>query len=350
MSRVQAYLDMCDRVHAAVTSPGYAEETARYLHQRHVADPLAQLRTAASEGNCLHIFQTLSRRPGIDVDDALEAAALGGHREAVNMLLKSTALCRHGGLSPIQVALHHPRVGCRVRVAMARLLLSERDSTWYRRERGQTLLAAACLRDGPALLAALVLDGHLSESAGGDDEPPEPQLRRRKKPNNFAPTLAGAVLLNRQVRFAVEHANGTRADTRGSYDEYATYRDAKHVLCGDVRVSIRPSDLGVFNHAGEQLRQLLGGRSRGWTPSTHRQFPAAFKAAVRTVLLVAGRADSPLHRLPSEALHLIFERTAELWFWDLEYALRLAEDPALREVERIDGLPAVSSAFTALDL
>ena len=32
------------------------------------------------------------------------------------MLLKSTALCRHGGLSPIQVALHHPRVGCRVRV------------------------------------------------------------------------------------------------------------------------------------------------------------------------------------------------------------------------------------------
>ena len=267
------------------------------------------------------------------------------------MLLKSTALCRHGGLSPIQVALHHPRVGCRVRVAMARLLLSERDSTWYRRERGQTLLAAACLRDGPAILAALVLDGHLSEGAGGDDEPPEPQLRRRKKPNNFAPTtLAGAVLLNRQVRFAVEHANGTRADTRGPYDEYATYRDAKHVLCGEVRVSIRPSDLGVFNHAGEQLRQLLGGRSRGWTPSTHRQFPAAFKAACRTVLLVAGRPDSPLHRLPSEALHLIFERTAELWFWDLEFALRLAEDPALREVERIDGLPAVSSAFTALDL
>ena len=317
----------------------------------------AQLRTAAAEGNCLHIFQILSARPGINVDDALEAAALGGHREAVNMLLKSTALCRHGGLSPIQVALHHPRVGCRVRVAMARLLLSERDSTWYRRERGQTLLAAACLRDGPAILAALVLDGHLSESAGGDDDPPEPaELRRRPRNKSlrrldyFAPTVAGAVLLNRQVRFAVEHANGTRADTRGAYDEYATYRDAKHVLCGEVRVSIRPSDLGVFNHAGEQLRQLLGGRSRGWTPSTHRQFPAAFKAACRTVLLVAGRPDSPLHRLPSEALHLIFERMAELWFWDLEYALRLAEDPALREVERIDGLPAVSSAFTALDL
>ncbi len=48
----------------------------------------AQLRTAAAEGNCLHIFQILSARPGINVDDALEAAALGGHREAVNMLLK----------------------------------------------------------------------------------------------------------------------------------------------------------------------------------------------------------------------------------------------------------------------
>ena len=175
-------------------------------------------------------------------------------------------------------------------------------------------------------------------------------MPRGKSTNNFAPTLAGAVLLNRQVRFAVQHANSKQVDTRGAYDEYATYRDAKHVLCGEVRVSIRPSDLGVFNHAGEQLRQLLGGRSRGWTPSTHRQFPAAFKAACRTVLLVAGRPDSPLHRLPSEALHLIFERTAELWFWDLEFALRLAEDPALREVERIDGLPAVSSAFTALDL
>ena len=62
-----------------------------------------------------------------------------------------------------------------------------------------------------------------------------------------------------------------------------------------------------------------------WTPGTHRQFPAAFKAACRTVLLVAGRADSPLHRLPKEVLHLIFERTAEAWFWELEYGFALAE-------------------------
>ena len=82
------------------------------------------------------------------------------------------------------------------------------------------------------------------------------------------------------------------------------------------------------------------------------------------MLLVAGRVDSPLHRLPSEALHLIFERVAEKSYWDLEFALRLAEDPALREPPQVENpalqafdhvqdfasIPAVSSAFTALDL
>ena len=46
------------------------------------------LPTAAAAGDCDAITRALSARPGLHVDVALQAAALAGHRSAVELLLR----------------------------------------------------------------------------------------------------------------------------------------------------------------------------------------------------------------------------------------------------------------------
>jgi len=60
---------------------------------------------------------------------------------------------------------------------------------------------------------------------------------------------------------------------------------------------------GALSYAAQPLR---------WTLARHREFPAALRAAVRAVLLSAGRPESPLFALP---LHLVL-RILECCHWD----------------------------------
>ena len=188
-------------------------------------------------------------------------------------LLKSTALCRHGGLSPIQVrSTTRASAAACVRHGAA---AAQRARQHVAPRAPPDAARGRLLRDGPAILAALVLDGHLSESAAATTSP-EPRARRRKNEQlradarrRRAAQPAGA------LRGAARESNRW---TRAALRRVRTYRDAKHVLCGEVREHppVRPRRLQPRRRAVPPA----GGRSR-LDAEHHRQFPAAFKAACR---------------------------------------------------------------------
>jgi len=338
------------------TSASFADVTDSCSSPACVA---ARLVDAASTGDVEALSRAIAAQPSISRERALTAAALGGHRRAVLLLLASTVLARHGKLSCLQVALHHPRLSCRVRVAMVRLLLQRRRprgeapplsgaaaaAEARRQERvRQVMLASACTPAGPSLLATLASEGHLPRGAGGG-------------------SLADALALSRRALFALRGAGGK--DVRGCYDEYASHRDANYVLCGeadptptrqhpgppprhhhhrpalttemtrdDPRSPQAPSRfasgsgwpacaplsrrlssslsarLGVAAAPvrppgrGEKLEPLCCWLSRlaaaPWTPSSHAAYPPRFRAAVRTLLLCAAREGASPAVLPTE--------------------------------------------------
>ncbi|EOD24431.1 hypothetical protein EMIHUDRAFT_115888 [Emiliania huxleyi CCMP1516] len=270
----------------------------------------ARLVDAASTGDVEALSRAIAAQPSISRERALTAAALGGHRRAVLLLLASTVLARHGKLSCLQVALHHPRLSCRVRVAMVRLLLQRRRprgeapplsgaaaaAEARRQERvRQVMLASACTPAGPSLLATLASEGHLPRGAGGG-------------------SLADALALSRRALFALRGGGGK--DVRGCYDEYASHRDANYVLLA----------------------------AAPWTPSSHAAYPPRFRAAVRTLLLCAAREGASPAVLPTEALLLVVEQLAWRWFWDVDLLLERADSHELGV--DVAAASATSSALT----
>ena len=54
---------------------------------------------------------------------AVVASVRASQAEATDLLLRRSTLCTHGGLSPVEAALHsHPRLGAAMRVGMVRLV------------------------------------------------------------------------------------------------------------------------------------------------------------------------------------------------------------------------------------
>lgn len=306
------------------------------------------------------------------VDLALEAAVRNERAAAVECLLRRSTLCTHGGLTPVEAAVHsHPRLHPAVRVAMVRQLIRIRvpdgvrlecprlpvqyleQLAWNRYDAavGHTLLAAACLPEGPELVAHLVRDGHVARLPEvPHDRPGEPATESppSRRAGNGAAALRSALRasdadarastpcairdalrLSRQVL----HACGLRVSEQASkYDGHQGWRDVKTLLCGTVRVQIHPRHLGRYELAAAQLELCRAALSTpdpsravassgslgafGWSPERHRLLPPRFRDAARVLLLCAARAESPLSRLPPEATLHIIELLAHAVFWE----------------------------------
>ena len=54
-------------------------------------------------------------------------------------------------------------------------------------------------------------------------------------------------------------------------------------------------------------RPLQWGKEIHWAPLTHRFFPRQFRAAVRTLLLVRARKETPLNGFPRDAMMVLFK-------------------------------------------
>ena len=301
------------------------------------------------------------------VDDALTIAVESHRAETVEMLLLRSTLCMHGGLSPVEAALHsYPRVSSATRVAIARLLLdlnrrraSGLAAANHRSKRshdavsmycvmvGQTLLATAVLPEGPDLIATLVRDGHVRDGHMQDGHvqdhqaptvssplrvPPasradrghdsslsiavERRLQRRCSTLSAEERAAAHLLRARELSKRVLHACSHMDSPK--WDGYAGQRDAKTLLCGTVRVRLMRDHRAAYERSAERLHLCHHGlAARRWSPADHPSYPLPFRERVKVVLLCARRVESPLSSLPEEALHLVVEQLAHATFWEI---------------------------------
>jgi len=97
------------------------------------------------------------------------------------------------------------------------------------------------------------------------------------------------------------------------------------VLCGSLRVQIRPCHAHAYEHAAEQLHLCSEGLAGvRWSPRHHRSYPLQFRSQVHAVLLCARRSECLLNMLPEETLLLVIESLAELTFWSVQAELTSA--------------------------
>ena len=221
------------------------------------------------------------------VDTAMCEALANDCSAAMYMLLQRGALARTVGVLPS--LLHRPGLEHRARARSSMLLLkyiSESNSqAAYRSGVRDVLLAGACLREGPLLLADVLREGHLDSAFADADAAKDGALR-------------DALRLNEKVRRVSWSSSGTN--------------DA--VVCGLVRTAVRKRYSG-YDLARQQLTLALAGLHRQpWTPSVHAQYPASFRALVMLVLLCGQRP--PLSNLPDGVLLLVVEQLARNGFWD----------------------------------
>ena len=263
------------------------------------------------------------------------------HTSVIEYLILRSALCTHGGLTAIEAALHsYPRLSPQIHVALVRHLLDlhlERTAqsgpgraladARYRAAVGHVLLASACLPEGPELLTSLVWDRHVAHPLIAQEPSPEveqPLQGRRRGPKKPAPasecetplTVSGAVELSRRVLLACTHMNSPK------YDGYAGQKDAKTLLCGNVRARLRHECRHAYEQAAAQLHLCHQGVAcHRWSPAHHLSYPPSFQQTVRVLLLCARRMESPLSKLPVEALLVVVELFAHATYWEVDFSM-----------------------------
>lgn len=235
------------------------------------------------------------------IDEAMRCALEHRCRSALYMLLQRGALARTIGVLPS--LLHRPGMELRARASAALLLLGyvaqHQPPAAYRAGVRDVLMASACLREGPLLLAELVRSGHL-EAAFAD----VPVQTRND-------ALRDALRLNEKARRVSWSSNPTN--------------DA--VVCGLVRTSIRRKYLG-YDFARQQLQLCLDClHTTPWRPELHARYPPRFRQQAKALLLCAQRP--PLCNVPECVVLLVLEHLAQSELWE-------APDVDLDDGEEVD--------------
>lgn len=258
--------------------------SARPTYERTNVTPDERLIAAAREDSPELIAQALAAG-ATSIDTAMFTALDGACIAALYYLLQRGALARTIGVLPS--LLHRPGVPLQQRVDAAALLLSHIATSHsvhaYRASVHDVLLAGACLREGPLILAQLVSAGHL-ETCFREAGSRESTLKEALK-------LAGAA---RRISWA----------SGGSQDA---------VVCGLVRTTIRKHYSG-YDLARQQIQLCLDGlHTVGWAPRVHRSYPPPFRQHVRQLLLLARRP--PLSGLDEDMLFLVIAHVAWSTYW-----------------------------------
>ena len=164
----------------------------------------------------------------------------------------------------------------------------------------------SCGAHGPALIAMLVVDGHLDELRQGPLDRWQRMSVLLGKPGAAEDEGTYTATGLRAIGSAQRHA-GRPDDASSSADDRSARRRSRRPAAAHFEAA----RLLV----AEQV-SLIAENRLDWSAAGHRDFPLRFRAVVRTLLLCARRPDCVVAKLPADALLHIVSVLARVWFWE----------------------------------